>query len=49
MHEGMLLYPAVDDAFAFDYRLNGHRIAIRSIDLDQHWAQVHADLLGVIA
>jgi 5-methylcytosine-specific restriction enzyme subunit McrC len=48
-HEGMLLYPAVDDAFAFDYRLNGNRIAIRSIDLDQPWAHVHADLLGVIA
>jgi hypothetical protein len=43
----MLLYPAVDDAFAFHYRLNGRRVAIRSVNFDQAWAQIHKDLLAI--
>ncbi len=48
-HEGMLLYPVVGEAFSFDYRLKGHRMSVRSIDLDQPWRHVHADLLEVVA
>ena len=40
-HEGLLLYPVVEDAFAYDFRLKGHRIQVRSIDLDQDWQGVH--------
>lgn len=47
-HKGMLLYPVVKDAFSFDYHLNGHPIAIRSIDLDQPWPQIRHDLLRVL-
>lgn len=48
-HEGMLLYPVVEDAFAFEYRLKGRRVAVRSINLDQAWAEIHHDLLQLIA
>lgn len=48
-HEGMLLYPVVGDAFSFDYRLKGHKLAMRSIDLDQPWHRIHSDLLRVIS
>lgn len=34
-YEGMLLYPVVKEAFTYDYTLDGHRVAVRSIDLDQ--------------
>lgn len=47
-HEGMLLYPVVKEAFAFDYRLMGHRFTIRSLDLDQPWPAIHQDLLAVL-
>lgn len=47
-HEGMLLYPVMDEAFAFDYRLHGRRITIRSLDLDQPWPAVHADMLRLV-
>lgn len=47
-HEGMLLYPVVDEAFAFEYRLKGHRIAVRSIDLNQDWQHIYGDLLSLV-
>lgn len=47
-HEGMLLYPVVDRAFAFDYRLNGRKIRIRSLNLDQEWSQIRSDLLALV-
>lgn len=48
-HEGMLLYPVVNEAFAFNYVLNGHRISVRSLDLDQPWERIHRDLLELVA
>jgi 5-methylcytosine-specific restriction enzyme subunit McrC len=47
-HHAMLLYPVVDDAFSFDYRLHGYPIHVRSIDLDQPWPRIHDDLLGLV-
>lgn len=46
--EGMLLYPVVDDAFAFSYVLGGHPVQVRSIDLDQPWQGIHRDLLALV-
>jgi 5-methylcytosine-specific restriction enzyme subunit McrC len=48
-HEGMLLYPVVNDAFSFDYRLHGYEIHIRSLDLDQPWSGIREDLLGLLS
>jgi 5-methylcytosine-specific restriction enzyme subunit McrC len=48
-HEGLLLYPVVAQAFAMDFRLEGFRIQVRSIDLNQPWQRIHEDLLGLVA
>ena len=46
--EGMLLYPVVEQPFAFTYRLKGYRIAIRSINLAQPWPGIHRDMLALL-
>jgi 5-methylcytosine-specific restriction enzyme subunit McrC len=47
-HEGLLLYPVVDDSFSYAYRVKGHLIQVRSIDLDQEWQHIHNDLLRLL-
>ena len=46
--EAMLLYPVVDSAFSFDFRLNGERVMVRSINLNQPWHAIHRDLLELV-
>jgi 5-methylcytosine-specific restriction enzyme subunit McrC len=46
--EGILLYPAVKHEFDVRMRLLGHRIRIVSVDLDQHWSDIEADLVSVL-
>ena len=48
-HEGILLYPVVDESVRVDVILEGFPIRARSIDLSQDWRQVHADMLDVVA
>jgi 5-methylcytosine-specific restriction enzyme subunit McrC len=47
-HEGMLLYPVVKERFGFDYRLLGHRVQVRSVDLARPWPEIHNDLLQLL-
>jgi 5-methylcytosine-specific restriction enzyme subunit McrC len=47
-HEGMLLYPVVQDPFRYDYHLLGHRVQVRSVDLAQPWPEIHRDLLSLL-
>lgn len=47
--EGMLLYPVVNESFSYDYRLNGQRLMVRSVDLDQLWPGVRDDLLALLS
>lgn len=47
--EGMLLYPVVDEAFAFSYVFSGQRVQVRSIDLDQPWRAIHRDMLDLVS
>lgn len=49
LHEGVLLYPVVDEPFAVDVRLEGFRVQARGIDLGQPWEQIHEDMLAVVA
>jgi 5-methylcytosine-specific restriction enzyme subunit McrC len=46
--EGILLYPAVDQALDLHYRIQGHLIAVRTLDLAQDWREVHAQLLEIV-
>jgi hypothetical protein len=46
--EGILLYPAVRESFHKPYTLLGHRVVVRSVDLNQPWRHIHQELLQVI-
>jgi 5-methylcytosine-specific restriction enzyme subunit McrC len=47
-HEGMLLYPVVNERFGYDYHLLGHRVQVRSIDLAQPWLEIRRNLLDLL-
>jgi 5-methylcytosine-specific restriction enzyme subunit McrC len=46
--EGVLLYPAVEQALDLRYVIDGHPVRVMTIDLTQHWPKIHDQLLGVI-
>jgi 5-methylcytosine-specific restriction enzyme subunit McrC len=47
--EMMLLYPTVDAPLSADYTHKGHKIQIRTINLNQPWQSIHQDLLALVA
>ncbi|MCP5525071.1 MAG: 5-methylcytosine-specific restriction endonuclease system specificity protein McrC [Verrucomicrobiales bacterium] len=47
--EMMLLYPTVDRPLSADFTFKGHKIYIRTINLDQAWPKIHANLLELVA
>lgn len=47
-HEGILLYPTVDQPVAVDVCLEGFTIRARSINLGQDWHNIHNDMLALI-
>ena len=47
-HEGILLYPVVDEPLKVDVRLEGFSIRARGIDLGQDWRRIHADMRALI-
>ena len=47
-HEGILLYPQVDEPLAAEVRLDGFRVQARTIDLAQPWQGIHDDLLEIL-
>jgi 5-methylcytosine-specific restriction enzyme subunit McrC len=46
--EMMLLYPTVDSPLSADYTHKGHKIRLRTIDLNQPWHAIHRDLLQLV-
>ena len=46
---GMLLYAQSGSALSLDLTLGGHRLQIRSLDLNQPWDGIHRDLLELVA
>lgn len=48
-HEGMLLYPTVDETVRVDVELNGFPIRARSVDLDQRWDHIREDMLSLVS
>lgn len=48
LHDGILLYPVVNERFGFDYRLLGHRVQVRSVDLMQPWPEIRQSLLALL-
>ncbi|MGA2862947.1 MAG: hypothetical protein ABSF95_00500 [Verrucomicrobiota bacterium] len=47
--EMMLLYPTVDSPLSADLAHRGHKISIRTINLNQPWQSIHQDLLALVA
>ncbi len=48
-HDGILLYPQVgDEPLRADIRLEGFRIQARTVDLNQDWRAIHAEMLETI-
>ncbi len=47
--EMMLLYPMMVSPLSADYTHKGHRIRIRTINLNQPWQGIHQDLLSLVA
>lgn len=47
-HEGILLYPTVDEPSRVDVRLSSFRVQARSVNLDQPWRAVHRDMLQLV-
>ena len=47
-HEGILLYPQVDEPLAAELRLEGFRVQARTIDLAQPWQGIHKALLEIL-
>jgi len=48
LYEGMLLYPTVGQGHNLPYELHGHKINVRTINLDQEWKDIHKDLMTFI-
>ena len=48
--EGILLYPAAAPGAALDvrYTLGGHPVRVLTLNLDQPWPGIHADLLALV-
>jgi 5-methylcytosine-specific restriction enzyme subunit McrC len=47
--EMMLLYPTATTPIAATFTHKGHKICIRTINLDQDWQGIHHDLLALVA
>lgn len=47
--EGILIYPTVQKSLSLVYTHEGHKIRIETLNLNQDWQAVKADLLGIIA
>lgn len=47
--EGILLYPQVDAAVHVDLALQGHRVQVHTVNLNQDWTGIRDELLGILA
>ena len=46
--QSILLYPVAQDSLALRYKMDGEPVCIFTINLNQHWKKVEADLLKLI-
>jgi len=47
--EGILLYPSINQDFEYTFKYENHKIRVMSINLNQDWKQIRADLLKIVA
>ena len=46
--EGVLLYPTVNEEIHLAYELQGNKVTVSTIDLNQEWQQIHQNLLNLL-
>lgn len=46
--EGILVYPAVERALDLRYRIQGHALSVRTLDLAAPWPEIHRDLINLL-
>lgn len=46
--EGILLYPTAGRSRDLSYRLHGHRVSVRTLDLNQPWTGIENQMLSLI-
>jgi len=46
--EGMLLYPQIDQPLNLEYFIHGHKIQVKTVDLNQEWKLIERRLLSII-
>lgn len=46
--EGILLYPDVDRALDLRYRIQGHQLSVRTLDLAAPWPEIHRGLINLV-
>lgn len=47
-HEGILLYPQVDERLRVDIRLEGFRIQACTVNLNADWREIHKEMLEIV-
>lgn len=47
--EGIVLYPTVEEEVNLQFEVHGHKISIRTINLNQEWRDIHKGLLKMIS
>ena len=45
---GMLLYPTVQNDLCLKYDIQGHPVAVNTIDLSMDWKNIHNALIGMV-
>jgi 5-methylcytosine-specific restriction enzyme subunit McrC len=46
--EGLLIYPLTTRKLDLNLRIHGHRLRVNTLDLNQQWPEIHADLLALL-
>lgn len=46
--EGVVVYPTVNRALDLQYCIDGHRVSLRTLNLDQEWNGIHSDALALL-
>jgi 5-methylcytosine-specific restriction enzyme subunit McrC len=46
--EGLLLYSTINQTLDLKYVIDGHPMRIKTINLNQHWSNIHGELLSML-
>lgn len=46
--EGILIYPMVNQEIEYEYLIQGHKVKIRTVNLNQEWISIHERLIDIV-